>query len=350
MIRVGLSILIVATLAAVSFRAVACPMCIHGRTINISAQELAYAGRSVLALPDSNGTSFHVVETIKGDTAPGAVITEKVLKADPLSVANSHVPLLLIRDDSWPSWVNFGPVDASHAGELRELAATTRSTEMDASEWHAHVETCLPHLDSPSPMMAAIADAEFAGAPYTALRSLKPQLDPSVLRKSLADPKLASRQTQFILLLGISGDDQSAQPFQLRIEDARRSNDSTHLAPLLAAMLELKGSSYVDWIEENYLSDPSRSTPEIAAALGALGEHGKADAAVPRERVVAAFRAFLTANPDKAGLVASLLADWQRWEFTPAFKSLIESGTTLSSAERYAVLDFITRSQKTAQK
>jgi len=46
-------------------------------------------------------------------------------------------------------------------------------------------------------LSAAIADAEFASAPYTALRSLKPQLDPSVLRKSFADPKFASRQTQF---------------------------------------------------------------------------------------------------------------------------------------------------------
>lgn len=349
MIRLRLSILLFATLAIFSIRAAACPMCLGGRTISISAQELAYASRSVLALPISNGTSFRVVETIKGDTAAGTIITEKVLKADPLSLAR-RLPLLLIRDDSWSNWVNFGPVDVSQAGELRKLAATKRTTEMDQSEWPAHVAKCLPLLDSPSPMMAAIASAEFASAPYSALRSLKPQLDPSALRKSLADPKLASGQSQFILLLGISGDEQSAQSFQLRVEEARRSNDSTNLAPLLAAMLELKGSSYVDWIEKNYLSDSSRSVPEIAAALEALGEHGKADTAVPLERVVAAFGTFITANPDKAGLVASPLADWQRWEFTPAFKTLIESGTTLSSAERYAVLDFITRSQKTAQK
>jgi len=348
--RVKTTILVIAALAFGSLHSVACPMCLGGRTISISAQELAYAGRSVLALPDSNGTTFRVVESIKGDTAPDTVITEKVLKADPLSVANSRVPLLLIRDDSWQNWVNFGPVDAARAPELRKFAATTRTTEMDPAEWPAHVAMFLPYIDSPEPMIATIADAELSSAPYTALRSLKPRLDATALRTSLTDPELASRAPLFIILLGISGDAQSAQLFQMRIEEAGLSNDSTHLGPLFAAMLELRGSSYVDWIERNYLSDPKCSTPEIAAAIGALREHGEADAAVPRERVVAAFRSYLAANSSKAGLVARALGDWQCWEFTPAFETLIASRATLPTSERYAVLDYIIRSREATAK
>jgi hypothetical protein len=136
----------------------------------------------------------------------------------------------------------------------------------------------------------------------------------------------------------------------MRIEEARRANDSVNLGPLLAAVMELRGSRYVGWVEKNYLRDPQRTAQEIDAALLALGEHGKANAAVPRERVVYAFRSFLIAYPQKAGLVASLLADWERWEFTSAFEALIESRAFLPTSERYAVLDFIMRSQQAAKK
>ena len=345
--RAALSL--VALMLCAAIPAVSCPMCLGGRTISISAQELVYAARSVLALPDSNGTTFKVVEVIKGDTPNGTVISEKVLKADPINVRGSKLPLLLIRDDSWDNWVNFGPIDSARAPLLRKFAATTRTSEMDPAEWPSHVASFLPYLDSPEPMIATIADAELSSAPYSALRTLKPKLDAESLRKSLADPKLATREPLFIILLGISGDKQSARSFQKRIEQSRISKDSTSLGPLLAAMLEIRGNTYVSWIEKNYLLDPQRSAQELDAALLALGEHGKADDAVSRNRVVVAYRFFLSANPEKAGLVASLLADWQRWEFTTSFKSLIESRVTLPSSERYAVLDFILRSQQAAK-
>ena len=51
---------------------------------------------------------------------------------------------------------------------------------------------------------------------------------------------------------------------------------------MLAANLELRGPSRVDWIEQAYFADRTRTLPEIQAALLALGVHGDGNATVPR--------------------------------------------------------------------
>jgi hypothetical protein len=67
---------------ALSHVATACALCLAGRTLTISAQELVYAGRSVLAVPDVGGKTFRVVEVIKGEHPPGDTITDTVFRAD----------------------------------------------------------------------------------------------------------------------------------------------------------------------------------------------------------------------------------------------------------------------------
>src|SRR4029077_16102296 len=71
---------------ALSHVATACPLCLAGRTLTISAQELDYAGRSVLALPAAGGKGFQVVEVIKGQRPPGDTITDTVFRADPTAM------------------------------------------------------------------------------------------------------------------------------------------------------------------------------------------------------------------------------------------------------------------------
>jgi hypothetical protein len=329
----------------------ACPLCLAGRTISVSAQELVYARQSLLALPDAEGTSFRVVEVIKGNAPESGVIVDKVFRGEPVKVRGGTTPLLLIRDEGWPHWVNFGAIDAKQAPWLRQLAATKRTTQMNADEWAAHVAFLLPFLENPEPMVADITAAEISGAPYAALRSLKPKLDPAALRRWLSDPKLSAREPLYTLLLGIAGEPTDAERFEAQIDTAWKANSAANLGPLLAADLELRGPIRVAWIEEKYLRAPQRTAPEFEAALLALSEHGKANATIPRERVIAAYRVFLTAHPDQAGLVAKDLGDWGRWEFAPEFQALIRARTPLpSSAARNAILDYLLRSQEPAAK
>ena len=66
----------------ISTRASACPMCAAARELTISAQELVYAGHSVLAMPVADRNEFRVVSVIKGDTPVDNTISGPVFRAD----------------------------------------------------------------------------------------------------------------------------------------------------------------------------------------------------------------------------------------------------------------------------
>jgi hypothetical protein len=318
----------------------ACALCLAGRTLTISAQELVYAGRSVLAVPDVGGKAFRVVEVIKGEHPPGDTITDTVFRADSTAIRSTK-PLLLIRDDAWRWWVNFGPIAAEQAGWLRRLAATKRTTGMNAAEWRDHVANLLPYLENVEPMVAEIAFAEFASAPYAALRSLKPRLDATAIRKWSDDPALATRQALYTLLLGIAGGAQDAEYLEKSLETAWKSKDSTNLGAELAADLELRGPSRIGWIEERYFVDHDRTMPEIQAALLAMGEQGRADGAIPRWCVIDAYRVFNREHEALAGLVAKDLAEWKCWEFVPKFTAIVHSSGSQPNAYRNGLLYYL---------
>jgi hypothetical protein len=321
----------------------ACPLCLSARPLTISAQELAYAGRSVLAMPAADGKCFRVVDVIKGERPSGDLSVDAVFRADTSAKASSK-PLLLMRDDSWARWVNFGPISADQAAWLRQLATAKRTTAMNESEWREHVAFFLPYLDSPEPMVAEIAHAELTNAPYAALRTLKPQLDVDSIRKWRGDSKLVARQSLYMLLLGLVGDPQDAERVEGELNAAYKTKDATNLAALLAADLELRGPSRVARIEEAYfLRDRQRTLPEIEAALLALSEQGKVNVRIPRERVVEAYRLFIREYKTQAGLVAKDLADWNSWDFAPAFLALLRSGIPIRDASRTSIIDYLRR-------
>jgi len=266
----------------VSVRAMACPMCAEARQMTISAQELIYAEHSVLAMPIADRSEFHVVAIIKGDAPPGNTITGKAFRADAAAM-QSKKPLLLVRDHDWPTWVNFGPVSVEQADWLRYLSTTKRTIGMTDGEWHNHVAYFLPYLENSEPMVAEIAFNEFVDAPYGALRSLNPRLDAATIREWLNDPKLVKRQPVYLLLLGIAGTQQDALWLEQRMEAARKTHDTTNLSALIGADLELRGAGGVERIEKLYLSDPTRTKPEIEAAVVALKVHGETDSAAARD-------------------------------------------------------------------
>ena len=49
----------------------------------------------------------------------------------------SGKPLLLVRDDQFPSWVILGAIGAERSGWLRKLAAGKRADEMSAEDWRS---------------------------------------------------------------------------------------------------------------------------------------------------------------------------------------------------------------------
>jgi hypothetical protein len=81
--------------------------------------------------------------------------------------------------------------------------------------------------------------------------------------------------------------------------------------------------------------------PEIQAALLAMGEQGRADAAIPRWRVIDAYRVFIREHEALAGLVAKDLAEWKSWEFVPKFTAIVHSSGSRQNAYRNGLLYYL---------
>src|SRR5262245_45243644 len=215
---------------------------------------------------------------------------------------------------------------------------------VDVGAWRERLALVVAYLEHPEPLAAEIAYGEISRAPYVAMRTLKPHLEPARIASWIDDPERSSRHVTYLLLLGIAGASDTAAGVQQRIDTAWKSNDATNLAALLAADLELRGPSRVGWIEQKYLVERRRTFAEVEAALLALGVHGGANAAVPRERVIQAYRLFINERNPMAGLVAQQLAEWEHWDATPEYVSLLKSDVPRDPASHFAIINYLQRS------
>jgi hypothetical protein len=358
----------------------ACDICFSGIVITLG-QKVDAADQAVLAIPLANQEQFRIVEVVKGDVAADDTITEPglsvpsarpVMSPDGLMpgqkvpTAPDGKPLLLVRDKVSEKWTSLGAIDADYAGWLRQLAATkhggksrparllwprptlTGSSLTDA-EWRDRVAVVAPHFESTDPLVAEIAYGELMRAPYSAIRILKPQLDAARIATWINDPKLVSRRPAYTLLLGIAGGPDEVIELEQHIDTALRGREATNLSAMLAADLELRGPSRVDWLEKTYFADRKRTLPEIDAALLALSVHGGADGRVPRNRVIEAYRYFIHMRKPMSGFVAMELADWQAWDATADYIDIIRSKAATDPASEFAILSYLKRSPVTAK-
>lgn len=356
----------------------ACAICFNGLVVTVG-QQIDAADQVVLAdpLPEEK---FRVVAGVKGDLTVGAIIAEAVsntkgrlaidaFAAEPASsVAQSREggPLLLIRNQLGQQWVSAGPIDLAHAGWLRQVAATyhgkpararsawPRSTlslsELTDAEWGERLTLVAPYLENSEPIVADIAYGEISRAPYGVLRALRPKLSAAKIAGWVDDSKLETRHSSYLLLLGIAGDSSDAAVLERRIDAAWTSHSVTELAAMLAADLEIRGPSRVGAIETMYFADGKRTLPEIEAALLALSVQGGANAAIPRARVIEAYRVFMRERKPMAGFVALELADWKYWDATSDYVDLLRSNTVKDPASHFMIVNYLAQSPQAAAK
>jgi hypothetical protein len=321
-------------------------------------QQLDMADRVVLAVPVAGGNQFRIVEVVKGKDAVGDLSAEPVIGLDAAAAAGRD-PCLLLRDRLAPRWTSLGTIHTDYAAWLRQLAATllvdgdrprpTWPLNMQASfglsyaGWRQRIALVLPYLENSNPLAAEIAWGELARAPYAIMDVVKSRIDAVAVAGWLDDPKLVSRHAAYILLLGFVGGQADAARLEQRLEAAWNSHDATNLAAMIGADLELRGPSRVGWVEAMYFADRRRIMPEIEAALLSLKVHGDANRTVPRERVIQAYRAFITERPPMAGFVAPQLADWDYWDAAQDYAALLKSNAIKDPASEFAIVTYLQR-------
>ncbi len=368
-VRYGLAALLIvaagaALLIVAAGAAQACQICAQALVIT-PGQQLDAADQAVLAMPVTGEKRFRIVAVVKGRDVTNGIIAEEVLRVD-AATPRTNKPLLLLHNKLVQRWSSIGPIGAEHAGWLRQLTATGDAARgQPLASWPRPAQTpfepteaqrrqrlalVLPYLEHSEPLAADIAHGEVSRAPYTTLRLLKPQLQAAKIAQWIDDPRLVARRSTYTLLLGIAGGRDDATRLEQRIDAALWSRDATNLAAMLAADLELRGPSRVDWIEQAYFTDRTRTLPEIELALLALGVHGVASAAVPRERVIEAYRLFIRERKAMAGFVAQQLADWECWDATADYVALLESDAVQDASSHFAVVNYLQRSPRAAAK
>jgi hypothetical protein len=356
----------------------ACAICFSG-TVITPGQKLDSADQAVLAVQSNDRGGFRVIDVVKGNVAAGEIIprsavslgvTELVLPLDggtavaELSTTEVGKPVLLLRNRTSETWTGLGTIGAEYAGWLRQLAATKHGDDnqpaklwpskvmgwssLTEAEWQERAAIVVPYLEAAEPLAVEIAYGELIRTPYRVTRTLRPQLDAAKIRLWIADTEQSSRLPVHTLLLGITGDNNDAAELETMIDRALETGDATNLSAMLAADLELRGPSRLDWLHATFFADRQRTLPEIDAALLALSVQGEADAAVPREKVVEAYRSFIRARKPMAGFVAMELANWEEWDATADYVDIIRSKAVKDPAGQFAILSYLKSSPLTA--
>ena len=323
-------------------RAWACAICAPSDAQNTLVHHLFAADAVVLASPEVSGVGWRALEAIKGGL-PKAPIAPVALAPGVTGAAPSATQLLAYSAGS-QSWRALGPLSRSRADWARRLLAMRRAVDTLGEAWPQRVAFFVADLENAEGLVAQAAYEEISVAPYSVMRSLKPMLDPSKLTQWLARPELAMRRPLYTLLLGMVGDEAAAATLQAKLLGPTSAWHVGEQSALFAAYLEIRGSGGLDWVERQILRDPERPEQDQQAALMALSVHANDGARITKDRVVLAYASFIRHNPARAGLVASDLGNWERWEFVPDFAAILKSGIPQAFAVRYSMVFYLMRS------
>jgi hypothetical protein len=353
-LRIGLVAALSVVIVLAASPAAACPICFSGR-VAPPGQKIDAADVAVLARPLTPSGPYEVTKVIKGGIAEGTLVVD--VSGGPRSPDTRQTSMLLVRNALSQQWFILGAVSDLRAPWLREFAAggpqpgdrssaawprTVQATpDMTDEGWRQRLALVAPELESQDQLLAEIAYGEIARAPYRLLRGLRGVRAPAEIARWVADPALAGRRPAYTLLLGISGGAAEADLIDAEIDLLRQKHETTDLAALLAADIEIGGPERVAFVEAAYFADKSRGLPEIEAALLALSVIGTGDAEILRARIVAAYRRFILARPSMAAFVVQDLTDWNVSNADDVLLAALRSGAIKDEASRFMVLNHL---------
>lgn len=335
---------------------VACPICFSGR-LPQTGQKIDAADIVALAAPLGENGSYRIVQSVKGELAPGVLVADASSPSPELQTSGALT--LIVRNRSSQRWAALGSAGEAEVAWLQAFAGGgpegSRSTsapwprgpnaagDLKDEEWIARLRLVAPALESANRLIAEIAYSELARAPYRLMRHLRGARSPAEVQTWLVSETLAARRPGYLLLLGIVGGDNEAASIEAQIAQRHAAGDADNLSALITAALELRGPSQLRFVIDAYLSDKAREVSEIEAALLALSVQGTADAAIPRAEVVSAYGAFVRARPAMAGFVVQDLMEWRAFELIPDFQAALASGAMRDKASQAMVLSYLRR-------
>ena len=199
------------------------------------------------------------------------------------------------------------------------------------------------YLEDSDTLLARDAYDEFARAPYSVVKKLKPFMNHDQLVQWITAPNVpASRRRLYLTMLGVCG---TKEDLPLVEERLRRTDTQSKsgLDAAIACFLTLRGEEGVDLIEDLFLKKRegnfSDNYVDVNAAIMALRFHGIEGDVVSRDRILRAF-ALLLDNPQMADLVIPDLARWEDWSQLERLVTLFKQTDPKASWVRIPIVNF----------
>jgi len=197
------------------------------------------------------------------------------------------------------------------------------------------------YLQDREDILTRDAYAEFAKAPYGAVKELGPRMQRDKLIAWIRDVEKvpASQRRLYLTMLGVCGKLEDVAVLEEMIKSNDRQTKSG-LDALIAAYLTLKGPDGVALIEDLFLKDKDAEYTDTYAAIMALRFHGQEEKTIPRERLLAALR-YMLDRPQLADLIIPDLARWEDWSAMDRLVDLFKNADDESSWVRVPVINYL---------
>jgi hypothetical protein len=335
--------------AAVAGIAVACPFCsVETQTLSeetrgadavVLAKLVKEAPASANAADPNSGTAmFQIVEVLRGQEALKGAKDIGVVFFGDSSREKTYLVNGIGKDKI--DWTTPLPLSATAVGYVKQLA-TVPQNGADRLVFFQE------YLENADPLLAQDSYDEFARAPYTELKDLKPRMKHDRIVKWVQDPEVSpSRRRLYLTMLGISGSKADVPMLEAMIasdfetmkpvlEEMSRTalvmggpislpvwidavqqeerRKKLGLDALVACYLILRGPDGLDLVENRFLKNPHAEYTHIYSTIMALRFHGDENTGIlPKERLLGSMRLLLN-NPDFADQVILDLSRWEDW-------------------------------------
>jgi hypothetical protein len=323
----------------ITLSAWACPFCSPpGPTVAEEIDEAIavvigkYIGKAPSASPDEPPLDrFEIVRTLKGSDA-----IKDLRHVDTLLLGEHPVGkrfFIVGNDDDGIAWAQ--PIAMTDRTE-----SFVTQLQMLPAQGAERLKFFLPYLSDSEQFLRDDAYDEFAKAPYTDVKALKPHLQREQLVTLIRRRDVeANFRRLYLTLLGICGTEAEAP----LLEEWIRTRDRdlrTSLDAIVACYLTLRGADGLPFVEQHLLTQADAEFNDIYSAAQALRFHGEEEQRIDRARLAQSMRLLLN-QARSAEVVIPDLARWQDWSALDAVAKLFTEPTDKQRSIRVLVVQYL---------
>lgn len=261
--------------------------------------------------------TFAAVEVLKGDPRLKAHEIDLLLDTTTRSrlARLTEQAVILTRRDAMAEWRRVGMANESFEPVLRHILASANEWERDPKKRIDYFAGLLGEDDT---QCRSLAHLEVARAPYSEIKKLGNALTREELYAFLKNFRYREWHSLYLLFLGLSEVEEDRDYISKRLRNAAAFGLNDQLGALATAHMEMVGLNAVDFLEEAYLVDESRSQEELRGVLMALSVQGTHGGMAFRDRIVDSYGVVLRAHPWTVPEICDDLTAWGRREHARA--------------------------------